>query len=317
MIDLSIIIVNWNTKEHLLRCLKSVFQSEGSHSREVIVVDNGSQDGSEEEAKRLFPGIRLIANARNLGFARATNQGINIASGKYLLLLNPDTEVKGRAIEELVAFMESHPGAGIAGGQLLNGDGTKQNSIANFPSLATELLNKSLLRRIFPGRFPGKEKNYPSPIEVESVIGACMIVKREAVEQVGVLDEDYFLFWEETDWCYRVRKGGWKIYHVPQAEVVHFQGRAAETRKREAKVEYYQSRYQFFRKNRGDLQWFLLLVGLMARLAIELFTMAVGCLMTLFFVRRWRKRFSIYLYLMVWHLRFCPREWGLKPSNNH
>ncbi len=311
MIDLSIIIVNWNTREHLLRCLKSVFQSEEGRPWEVIVIDNGSQDGSAEEARRLFPGIRLIANERNLGFARATNQGINIASGKYLLLLNPDTEVKGRAIEELVAFMEGHPDAGIAGGQLLNGDGSRQNSIANFPSLATELLNKSLLRRLFPGKFPGKEKNYPSPIEVDSVIGACMIAKREALEQVGVLDEDYFLFLEETDWCYRMRKAGWKVYHVPQAEIVHFQGRSAETKKREAKVEYYQSRYRFFRKNRGDLQWFLLLVGLMARLAIELFTMAVGCLMALFFVRRWRKRLSIYLYLMAWHLRFCPKEWGL------
>jgi hypothetical protein len=253
----------------------------------------------------------VIANGENLGFARATNQGISQSSGKYILLLNPDTEAKGNAIEKLVVFMGSHLDAGIAGGQLLNEDGSKQNSIANFPSLATELLNKSLLRRLFPKRFPGKERHYSGPIEVDSVIGACLIARREAVERVGTLDEGYFLFFEETDWCYRMKKAGWKVYHVPEAEVIHFQGKGAETRKREAKAEYYRSRYRFFRKNRGRLQWFVLLIGLMAKLKIELLSMGIGCLFTLFLIRKWRKRLSLYAYLMVWHLRFCPRGWGL------
>ena len=317
MIDLSIIIVNWNTKEYLLRCLKSVFQSDKSNSSEVIVVDNGSQDGSPGEANRLFPKIRVIANGENLGFARATNQGISQSSGRYILLLNPDTEAKEKAIGRLVSFMESHLDAGIAGGQLLNADGSKQNSIANFPSLATELLNKSLLRRLFPKRFPGKERHYSGPIEVDSVIGACLIARREAVERVGTLDEGYFLFFEETDWCFRMKKAGWKVYHVPEAEVIHYQGKGAETRKREAKAEYYQSRYRFFRKNRGQLQWFFLLIGLMAKLKIEVLSMGIGCLVTLFLVRRWRKRLSVYAYLMAWHLRFCPRGWGLKTADNH
>ena len=112
--------------------------------------------------------------------------------------------------------MDSHPETGVAGAQLLNSDGSKQNSIANFPSLATELLNKSLLRWLFPERFPGKERDYSEPIEVDSVIGACMMVRREALDQVGLLDEDYFLFLEETDWCYRMKRAGWKIYHVPR-----------------------------------------------------------------------------------------------------
>ena len=317
MIDLSIIIVNWNTKDYLIRCLKSVFQSKRSSSWEVVIVDNGSQDGSGKEAAWLFPGIRLIANAKNLGFAKATNQGISHTSGEYVLLLNPDTEVKEGAIEELISFMRSHGDAGIAGAQLLNGDGSRQNSIANFPSLATELLNKSLLRWFFPERFPGKERNYSGPIEVDSVIGACLMTRREAMARVGTLDEDYFLFLEETDWCYRMKKAGWKVYHVPHAEVVHFQGKGAETKKREAKVEYYHSRYQFFRKNRGDLQWLLLAIGLMAKLKIELLSVGIGCLFTLFLVERWRKRLSIYAYLLAWHLCFCPRSWGLKRTNNH
>ena len=254
--DLSIIIVNWNTREYLLRCLKSVSGSENSPSWEVIVVDNGSQDGSGKEVKQFYPKIHLIANEQNLGFAKATNQGLTHASGRYLLLLNPDTEVKQGAIDRFVDFMENHPDAGIAGGQLLNPDGSKQNSIANFPTLATELLNKRLLRWLFPAKFPGKERNYVEPIEVDSVIGACMVVRREAMEKVGILDEDYFLFFEETDWCYRMRKGGWKVFHLPQAEVVHFQGRGAEPKKREARVEYYRSRYHFFKKNRGNSSLF-------------------------------------------------------------
>jgi GT2 family glycosyltransferase len=315
--DLSVIIVSWNTKEYLLRCLKSVFQSRRSRSWEVIVVDNGSQDGSAKEAKRHFPEIHLIANEKNLGFAKATNQGIRRASGRCLLLLNPDTEVREGAIERLVSFMGDVPDVGIAGAQLLNGDGSRQNSIANFPSLATELLNKSLLRRLFPEKFPGKERDYSGPIEVDSVIGACLIVRREAMKQVGILDEGYFLFLEETDWCYRMKKAGWKVYHVPQAEVVHFQGRGAEAKKREAKVEYYHSRYRFFQKNRGKLQWFLLLIGVMAKLEIEILSLGIGCLMTLFLIRRWRKRLSIYAYLMAWHLRLCPEGWGLKPAQGH
>ena len=283
----------------------------------MILVDNGSKDGSAIDAKRLFPEMHLIANETNLGFAKATNQGLKHSSGKYLLLLNPDTEVKKGAIQELVRFMEAHPDAGIAGAQLLNGDGSRQNSIANFPSLATELLNKSLLRRAFPKKFPGKEKNYLGPIEVDSVIGACMVTRRETLEQVGVLDEDYFLFFEETDWYFRIKKAGWKVFHLPQAKVVHFQGRGAEAKKREAKVEYFHSRYQFFRKNRGGFQWFLLLIGLMVKLGFELLFTLIGCLLTWFLIKRWRKRLWIYAYLVAWHLRFCPRAMGLKPSNNH
>lgn len=313
MIDLSIIIVNWNTKNYLLRCLESVFRSGKKKSWEVIVVDNGSQDGSAKEVKRSFPNIRLIANEENRGFAKATNQGIKHSSGRYLLLLNPDTEVRENSIERLVAFMDTHPDIGINGVQLLNRDGSRQNSIANFPSLATELLNKSLLRWVFPKKFPGKERVYPGPIEVDSVIGACMLTRREAIERVGILDEDYFLFFEETDWCYRMKRAGWRVFHVPQSEIVHFQGRGAETRKREAKVEYYRSRYHFFRKNRGKLQWFLLLIGLMAKLKIEILSMFIGCLLTLFLIEKWRKRLSVYVYLMVWHLRFCPEKMGLKP----
>ncbi len=313
--DLSIIIVNWNTKNLLLQCLESVYQTTKRIEMEVFVVDNGSTDGSVAAAKERFAEVKFIQNEMNLGFARANNQALTLAVGKYLLLLNPDTMVKEGAIERLIFFMEAHSEAGGAGAQLLNSDGSKQNSIANFPSLATELINKSFLRWLFPKTFPGKERNYTEPIEVDSVIGACMIIRRDAVEQVGLLDEDYFLFLEETDWCYRMKGVGWKIYHVPQTEVYHFQGKGVEIEKRRARIEYFCSRYHFFKKNRGSLQWSTLLAGLMIRLIIELVFMTIACLFTFFTIRKWKRRLSIYAYLMWWHLKGCPKGMGLRPIN--
>jgi GT2 family glycosyltransferase len=312
MIDLSIIIVSWNTKEYLLRCVESIFQAGAIDQAEVIIVDNGSREGSGDDVKGTSPFIRLIQNDRNLGFAKAVNQALQKASGRYVLLLNPDTQVKGGTIERLVAFMDAHSDAGAAGGQLLNSDGSKQNSIANFPSLTTELLNKSLLRWLFPKKFPGKERSYSGPVEVDSVIGACMVVRRDAIKQVGLLDEDYFLFFEETDWCYRMKKAGWKIYHIPQIEVYHFQGKSAEKEKKKARVEYYCSRYRFFKKNKGPLEWFFLVIGMMTKLIVEFVFMGLANLFTFFALHKWKRRFLIYAYLLWWHLKGCPEGMGLE-----
>jgi GT2 family glycosyltransferase len=312
LVDLSIIIVNWNTKEFLLPCVRSVLGKGQGVSMEVIVVDNGSRDGSGAEVRRIFPTVRLIENDSNLGFAKAANQGLRVFSGRYALLLNPDTLVKEGTIEKLLSFMENHPSTGVVGVQLLNSDGTRQNSIANFPSLATELLNKRGLRWLFPKRFPGKERHYAGPIEVESVIGAGMLVRRKALEEVGFLDEDYFLFLEETDWCFRMRKAGWKVYHIPQAEIIHFQGKSAEQDKKRSKAEYDRSRYHFFKKNRGKVQWFTLLVGRMLGLLLELIYWTLMCSFTFFEHKKWKKRLSVVTYLLQWHLKGCPEGMGLK-----
>ncbi len=310
--DLSIVIVNWNTRDLLSQCLESIFGTTQKANLEIFVVDNGSIDGSGRMVKERFPAVRLIENRRNVGFARANNQALKISEGKYLLLLNPDAQVKGKAIEELISFMEEHSMAGISGAQLLNSNGSRQNSIANFPSLATELLNKSLLRRLFPKKFPGKEKDYYEPIEVDSVIGACMMVRRQAVDQVGSLDEDYFLFLEETDWCFRMKKAGWKIYHVPQAKVDHLQGKSAEEVKRKARVEYYRSRYHFFRKNRGIGQWLILLIGLLVKLITEFVLTGIANLFTFFALPKLKEKFLVYAHLLWWHLKLCPDGMGLR-----
>lgn len=305
-------MVNWNTKNLLLQSLESLYHTLNKIEFEIFVIDNGSSDGSVEEVRRRFPLVHLIENKENLGFARAVNQGLQQASGRYLLLLNPDTQVKEGAIEKLCSFMETRLEVGIGGAQLFNSDGSKQNSIANYPSLATELLNKSFLRWLFPSRYPGKERNYFDPVEVDSVIGACMIVRREALEQVGLLDEDYFLFLEETDWCYRMKKAGWKVYHLPQAEVIHYQGKSAEQERKRAKVEYFRSRYHFFKKHRGLWQWFILHAGLMIKLIVEVGFIGMVNLLTFFHLPKLRRRFLVMAYLLRWHLKGCPEEMGLK-----
>jgi len=311
--DLSVIIVNWNTRTFLLQCLESLYQGAGDTKMEVWVVDNGSGDGSAVAVREHFPEVALIENQMNLGFGRASNQAMRESKGTYLLLLNPDTRVKSGTIGRLLSFMGTHPEAGVAGTQLLNADGTKQNSIANFPSLATELLNKSLLRWWFPKKFPGKERDYPEPVEVDSVVGACMMVRREAVNQVGWLDEDYFLFLEETDWCFRMKRAGWKIYHCPQVAVTHLQGKSVEIEKSKAKLEYYRSRYHFFRKNRGKCQEVILRMGVVMRLSVEVILMAALCLPTFFSIRRWREKLWTFAYLLWWHVRLCPEGMGLRP----
>jgi hypothetical protein len=314
--DLSIIIVNWNTKDLLCQCIDSLDRTLKKIDTEVFVVDNGSTDGSVGAVRERFPGVKLIENPVNMGFARANNQALSLSAGRYLLLLNPDTQVKEEAIERMLSFMEAHPDAAVAGAQLLNADGSKQNSIAKFPSLVTELLNKSLLRWLFPKRFPGKERDFSDPIEVDSVIGACMMVRREAMEEVGLLDENYFLFMEETDWCYRMKEANWKIFHVPRAEVIHFQGKSAEAEKPKARIEYYRSRYHYFKKNKGRLQFLALFIGMMIRLFVELVLAAIACVFTVFTVRKWRTKLSTYLYLVWWHMKLCPQGMGLKPTNS-
>ncbi len=312
MNDISIVIVNWNTKHFLIQCLEYLVQIRSYIKNEVFIVDNGSTNGSLESVKIFFPEIRFIQNLKNLGFAKAVNQGLRLSEGKYVLLLNPDTVIKEEALIKLKTFMDNHPDVGIAGAQLINEDGSKQNSIANFPSLVTELLNKRLLRWLLPERFPGKERQYHEPIEVDSIIGACMMVRREAIEQVGLMDEDYFLFFEETDLCYRMKRAGWKIYHVPQAQIIHFQGKSAEKEKERAKVEYYRSRYIFFKKNRGISQWLILLIGLMVKLILSFILYGILNLITFFKFQKIKRRFKIYCYLLWWHLKGCPEGMGLK-----
>jgi len=216
--DLSVIIVSFNTKKFLKNCLSSIKKAE------VIVVDNGSSDGSPEMVKNQFPKVKLVENRENVGFARAAGQGLNHVRGKYVLLLNPDTEVKEGALEKLVAFVKKEPEAGVVGARLLDPDGTVQPSVYHLPTIG------GAVREYWLGQKGAYEKYAPKgkkPVEVEAVTGAAMLVSRKTIEKIGFLDKDYFLYFEDLDYCRRARQAGLKVYYLPEAEIIHHHGKSA------------------------------------------------------------------------------------------
>lgn len=215
---LSIIIVNWNTRALLLDCLSSIYATV-SIPAETILVDNGSTDGSVEVVREKYPAVHILENPTNLGFAQAVNQGLKTATGQYYLILNSDTRLTTGAVQELLNFMESHPRAGLAGGQLINEAGLPRHSFDNFPTLVTELTNKSLWRLLAPSKYPNSKQIYQIPLEVESLVGAAMLTRAAVIKEVGLLDEDYFVFLEETDWCWRMKRKGWQIFYIPSARI--------------------------------------------------------------------------------------------------
>jgi len=303
-VDISIVIVNWNTRELLLDCLASVYATVRTLRFEVFLVDNASSDGSVEAVRAQYPQVKIIQNEKNLGFAAANNKALRIMQGKYALLLNTDTVLTDGAIATLFAYMENHEGVGMACGQLLNADGTKQNSIANFPSLLGLLCNETVLRLLWPRRFPSKRQEYRAPIEVESCIGACLMVRKAAMEAVGLLDERYFFFLEETDWAFAMLKAGWKSCFVPEARIYHLQGRSAGHNVR-ARIMFYRARYQYFRKWFPQV-WPLHGLLVVVRLLINIFLNGIGLALTLGLHGGIRGRLMLYLQLFAWHVRGCP-----------
>ena len=293
-------------------CLDSIYKTVTDIEWEIYVVDNNSTDGSQAEVKKRFPEVKLIENETNTGFGYANNQALRIMQGRFAVLLNSDAVLKENSIKRLLAFMTTTPSAGIAGVQLLNDDGSRQNSIDNFPSSETEIFNKSILRLFFPGKYPSKNMSYKDPIEVDSVIGACMMVRKEAIGDVGVFDEDYFIFLEETDWCFRMNKKGWKVYHVPDAEVFHLSGHSKKRTPWRSQIEYYISLYKFFKKNRTQASYLTLRVLKPCKIFINLILNILGNLVTLFQKEGLRNRLLKYYKLSVWHLLRCPDSMGIQ-----
>ena len=302
--DISIVIVNWNTRELLLDCLASLYATVRALRFEVFLVDNASTDGSVEAVRERYPLVKVIQNEKNLGFAAANNKALRIMQGKYALLLNTDTVLTDGAIAKLFTYLEKHSEVGMACGQLLNADGSKQNSIANFPSLLGLLCNETVLRLLWPRRFPSKRQEYRAPIEVESCIGACLMVRKAAMDEVGLLDERYFFFMEETDWAFAMHKAGWKSCFVPEARIYHLQGQSAGHNVR-ARIMFYRARYQYLRKWFPQ-SWPLHGLLVVARLVINVLLNVMGLILTLGLHGCIRGRLALYLRLLAWHLRGCP-----------
>ena len=249
MLDLSVVIVNTNTRDLLRDCLTSIRQGTHGIQYEIIAVDNNSADSSAQMVRDQFPDAKLICNDRNLGFAISNNRGFAVSSGRYVLALNPDTIVLDNALTLMVQFMDRHPEAGACGCRLLNRDGSLQPSWANFPTLLSEILPKTAVNKIVPS---GNRLQSQAVYDVDWVGGACLMVRRETMEQVGVFDERFSpIYSEETDWCYRIKQRGWRIYYLPQPEIVHLSGQTTERKRIWFAVQLQRSKYLFFRKHKG------------------------------------------------------------------
>jgi GT2 family glycosyltransferase len=249
MADVSVVVVTYNALPWLERCLESV------RAHETIVVDHGSTDGTQELVRSRFPEVRLIEEG-NTGFGAGSNTGMRMASGDYFLLLNSDAWAVGDAVERLVAFAEEHPEAAVIGPKLLNPDGSLQRSVRGFPSLWRLTTEYFFLRKLAPGSralnaFYASRFRHDEVREAEFVMGACMLVRREAADTVGLFDEDYFMFSEETDWCYRFRQAGWKVLFFPGAEFVHVGGASTSQNWGPMYREQLRGHLRFLWKHRG------------------------------------------------------------------
>jgi GT2 family glycosyltransferase len=301
-IDLSVIIVNWNTKDLLRNCLNSIYQTLSELIFEIIVVDNFSSDGSVEMLEKEFPSVIKIVNKENKGFGAANNQAFPVMKGEYALLLNSDAVLTPHAVKKIWDFCRSNKNAAIVCGQLLNADGSKQNSVASFPSWLTLAVNNSLLEYLFPRRYPSKRYKHISPIEVDSAIGACMMIRKEALDRAGTFDERYFFFFEETDLAYMMRRNGWKVYQVPDAFIYHLQGQSIG-HQTSSRIEFYRSRYQFLMKWHKR-RYFIMAKGIIfLRLLVDEIFHLFFVLLTLGRNKKAWNKLMIYSELIIWHFQ--------------
>lgn len=272
--ELSIVMVGWNTRAFLEPCLESIYLAGLQTSFEVIVVDNASIDGSQDLVRRRFPQVRLLENRVNTGFAEASNQGAREARGDFVLLLNSDTLVNAPSLDALVEFMRQTPDAGAAGGKLLNPDGSFQGAYAEFSCLAQELL---IALRVGAILWPG----YPSHKSAEAVTpvdwlsAACLMVRRRVFTELGYLDNEYFMYGEEVDLEFRMKRAGWKVYYLPHVYTVHYGGGSQDRWRRRKMV--YRGKILFYRKHYGRVREFFLRALFGAISLVKLLLWATVC----------------------------------------
>ncbi|MGV8120901.1 MAG: glycosyltransferase family 2 protein [Candidatus Xenobiia bacterium LiM19] len=264
---LSIVIVNTNTRDLLKDCLISVFDSGFTGELEVIVSDNGSTDGSVEMLEQQFPDAVLLKNGQNLGFSAATNRGLKVSKGDYILSLNPDTLLSKGVLDVCVQAMAADPRIGMLGCKVKNPDGSLQPSAFGcFPGLFFQLANFLGLTRRFKksrlfGRYYLTYQDFDKPLEVAHLLGAFIMTRREALEQVGMLDEDLFIWLDDTDWSLRFSKAGWKILYDPSSWILHYGGQTMKKNPGPSFIEYKRSLFKFYRKHYGRINEFILRAG--------------------------------------------------------
>ena len=271
---LSILIVNWNVRDLLRDCLCSVERSRRELDMEVIVVDSASSDDSAAMVAAEFPWVTLLSQAENVGFPRGNNIALARANGDYLLLLNPDTVVRDGALTVLVDFLREHPDVGAVGPQLLNPDGSVQSSRRRFPTLATGFLESTWLVGVVPGllrRYYALDLPDVQTAVVGWLTGACILVPRPVYQQIGGLDEGYFMYSEELDWCRRIKEAGWRIVYHPAAQVIHHVGKSSEQAVTARHINFQRAKLRYFLKYHGRPAAGILRNFLLASYAWQLF----------------------------------------------
>jgi len=275
---LSICIVNWNTREHLRECLASIAKYPPRRPHEIIVVDNASTDGSADMVGREFTHVRLIANSQNEQYAHANNQALQASAGEMLLLLNPDARILAGTIDALLDFMDANPAAGAGAPKLLYPDGRVQRSVRSFPTPGALLADAIGLARLFPrsrafGRYRLTYWDYDAVREVDQPMASALMIRRRALLQVGLFDEQFPLFFNDVDLCYRLRKAAWRIYFAPQAQAIHYVGASTSQARRRSLRLSQEGLARFYRKHyRGTLPWmtyWAAMIGMHAAFALR------------------------------------------------
>lgn len=278
--ELSIVIVNYRVKNLLKKCLTSISQSKEKLNHEIIVIDNNSKDGSVELLKKDFPEVELIENPLNRGFSFACNQGIKESTGKYVLFLNPDTLFPETGFQKLIDFMDATPKAGICGPKMIDACGNLLYSCRSFPTFLTSISSsQSLLERFFPRnplsrRYLLKDLNHSQIQEVDWVSGSCLLARKKVLDQIGFLDEAYFIYVEDVDLCYRAQKAGWRVFYFPKVAFVHQVGKSTSQDKLKSQLQHHRSMWIFFKKHYHSnlLLKTMIFFGILARLIFVSFS---------------------------------------------
>ena len=270
---LSVIIVNWNVRDLLRECLRSIEAGKGGLSLEIIVVDSASSDDSVAMVRSEFPSVHLIACTENVGFPRGNNLGLQEARGDYLLLLNPDTVIVDDALAVLVSYLQVNPDVGVVGPQLLNPDGSVQSSRRRFPTVTTGFFESTWLEGLAPGilrRYYALDLPDAATADVDWLTGACIMVPRSTYEAVGGMDEGYFMYSEELDWCRRIKESGRRVVYYPAAQVIHHVGKSSEQAVTARHINFNQAKLRYFRKYHGRFMAAILRVFLLAGYAWQI-----------------------------------------------
>ncbi len=298
--NFSAVVINYNGLDFLIEAVTSLLTA-GIVDNQIIVVDNGSSDCSITELLEKYPKVSVIEIGCNAGFAKAVNRGLDLVTTQYALLFNNDALLDVSALDEFERVFKDKPKAAILGAKLLNSDGTLQNSIAEFPHIFQEIIKLNKYRRV----------EFNQTTKVESVIGACLAVRMDTLKTVGKLDEDFFFFLEETEFCLRATNIGYGVYYVPMAIATHAQGGTANKFKSLARIEFQRSKLIYYKKTKGIIIWQLISLILTVKSLINFTSNLIIFLLSVGLSKKFKIKTVGYFKILIWHFMFRPDSWGL------